>query len=895
MEDNSNSSEELEDNMLAYIEKSQNLFRLGNELNNKIDNFKQDINSLQYEFKDELNSVKISYQILAKKIFQKRKGKSDQISITSASSNVTRMDSESNFDMICPSSPPSVTKKAILDEENRQMSEESKENVNQIESFAGKFARSNVNQTFTDTNIEMICPSSPSIIRKKSNLTQNEKETPSENIQKINNTLENQSGSLVDSNVIQRNSNSNIENHSSSSPKSLDDIDLEEGKKSLTEEEALSKLNEMAKEDGFFIDKNNQDTNEQFHNNIDSNLTEVNSGTDLEIENKNNSNEELTEKEALLMLNKMAKEDGFSIDQIEETELDKTLEPDVKDKRSSLTKECKVELEFIDLNNLNLLKKHKLSPVTLEYLSEMKDLNEDLSIDKLCRFDFNKTPNSTKKKIFSRRKGLRPRKNIPDSESFSETESDMPEIANLPGGDNKKSNFLNAEKEIIRSDNFEITEDESSASMDLDKTIVKKINRLDDESNSDCGKTSSNRTNESEKDVKLDSTAHEYRDSKQTPGYIKQTLDLPKLNLSNESSSNDDEDGDDDEKENKMPRNEGSDEEIKLKPTRFTKRLTSETSEEKDEEDFEDLKKSTLLKGIIVNESEKENEDQNKENIVELDSDSDKSDVIKPIIKKRKRPKFGSDSENSAKSKIKTRSSAKKDLKEEKKESDESSSMSYDSDIQTIHSSDEESPSKNETRHKLRNIIHDGKLTKETQDAIQAERDRKKRIEEKHSLQSSISPVGKNDLFLDVDPVSKKLLVKVDPEISKYLKPHQIEGLKFMWDSCYESCEMIKNGDKGSGCLLAHCMGLGKTFQVISLVHTLLTNRDLTKCKRVLILLPVNVLNNWKKEFRNWTRSCQKQITVYLLPNDKGFSKDLARARFNEIETWYRKGNLKRF
>ncbi|KOB76307.1 Transcriptional regulator ATRX [Operophtera brumata] len=46
------------------------------------------------------------------------------------------------------------------------------------------------------------------------------------------------------------------------------------------------------------------------------------------------------------------------------------------------------------------------------------------------------------------------------------------------------------------------------------------------------------------------------------------------------------------------------------------------------------------------------------------------------------------------------------------------------------------------------------------------------------------------------------------------------EGVKFMWDACFESLGTIEAGHPGGGCILAHCMGLGKTLQVLALLHT---------------------------------------------------------------------------
>ena len=45
-------------------------------------------------------------------------------------------------------------------------------------------------------------------------------------------------------------------------------------------------------------------------------------------------------------------------------------------------------------------------------------------------------------------------------------------------------------------------------------------------------------------------------------------------------------------------------------------------------------------------------------------------------------------------------------------------------------------------------------------------------------------------------------------------------AVQFMWDCMFESLERSKEEEKSAGCILAHCMGLGKTLSVSYLFPT---------------------------------------------------------------------------
>ncbi|BFY99558.1 hypothetical protein BsWGS_02598 [Bradybaena similaris] len=101
--------------------------------------------------------------------------------------------------------------------------------------------------------------------------------------------------------------------------------------------------------------------------------------------------------------------------------------------------------------------------------------------------------------------------------------------------------------------------------------------------------------------------------------------------------------------------------------------------------------------------------------------------------------------------------------------------------------------------------------------------------------------------------------VVVDPVLAQVLRPHQREGVKFMYD-CVTGSQIENN----YGCIMADEMGLGKTLQCVALVWTLL--RQSPNCcptvTKVIIVCPSSLVKNWQKEFNKWLSSKVQTLAI---------------------------------
>ncbi|KAK9877516.1 hypothetical protein WA026_018624 [Henosepilachna vigintioctopunctata] len=268
-------------------------------------------------------------------------------------------------------------------------------------------------------------------------------------------------------------------------------------------------------------------------------------------------------------------------------------------------------------------------------------------------------------------------------------------------------------------------------------------------------------------------------------------------------------------------------------------------------------------------------------------------------LKKNKMKGIISDSEEDAEQKKSENSGSEC----ESKKSSEQSGNNSSSEIETKktkskkrriikNNEDSDSSDAKTTRKKIKKVISKNSLSESTKQANAEERERKQRIAEKQKKYNQVyenidiasSKVDK--LVLDIDEETNEPLLEVNKFLVSKLKPHQASGIQFMWDACFESLKRAQEST-GSGCILAHCMGLGKTLQVIALVNTLIENSEKTKIRKVLVVTPLSTILNWKAEFKNWL-SGKEDYDIYELVTCRPQNSE----RSFYINRWHKQGGV---
>ncbi|XP_028314804.1 transcriptional regulator ATRX [Gouania willdenowi] len=336
-----------------------------------------------------------------------------------------------------------------------------------------------------------------------------------------------------------------------------------------------------------------------------------------------------------------------------------------------------------------------------------------------------------------------------------------------------------------------------------------------------------------------------------------------------EEDDPDNEEEDDNEQDNELTDDSGSDIDVK-KSSRRHKLLRHKLSLSEGESGEEKTSKKNK-KGEKKKAKRKVGSDDSEDSDFEKSESSEEESGVSEVL---------SDSDNDKKRR-KTRSSKKKE-NEKNERSYKQKKKRRRIKVQDSSSSNEKSGEEEgedgedrKARKKIRKILKDDKLRTETRDALKEEEDRRKRIAEREALKTKLREVievGESSqiacpittkLVLDEDEETKEPLVQVHRNLVTKLKPHQVDGVQFMWDCCCESVKKVQKSS-GSGCILAHCMGLGKTLQVVAFLHTLLLCEKLD-FSTALVVCPLNTVLNWVNEFEKWQEGMEDDESLEVI------------------------------
>ncbi|KAG2379429.1 hypothetical protein C9374_006546 [Naegleria lovaniensis] len=150
-----------------------------------------------------------------------------------------------------------------------------------------------------------------------------------------------------------------------------------------------------------------------------------------------------------------------------------------------------------------------------------------------------------------------------------------------------------------------------------------------------------------------------------------------------------------------------------------------------------------------------------------------------------------------------------------------------------------------------------------------------------HSLLNQSSSLSSPLVNEDSSSNHAPELIFIPKVLSSIIKPHQLEALRFCWNNV-----VLPPDDDLRGCILGHSTGLGKTLTIIAFSYLFLKYQ---KGKRILIICPRSVIQNWEREIASWMHNL-KLDTIPCFVLDHG--KDLRSHRLEKLAEWSNRGGI---
>ncbi|DAZ97924.1 TPA: hypothetical protein N0F65_007265 [Lagenidium giganteum] len=144
--------------------------------------------------------------------------------------------------------------------------------------------------------------------------------------------------------------------------------------------------------------------------------------------------------------------------------------------------------------------------------------------------------------------------------------------------------------------------------------------------------------------------------------------------------------------------------------------------------------------------------------------------------------------------------------------------------------------------------------------------------------------------------------LRIPRELKRKLKPHQLEGVEFLYS----------NLRRNRGCILADYMGLGKTLQVVTVIYSAMVDRieelqrqqpsnssakkDDVKTANAapattMVLCPAICIPNWESEFKKWLAP-ESLARCPLFTLDTSNTKGCTRSRIKMLQQWKQTGGV---